>query len=113
MRTYILIALRVILTLIIEGVVLYAFGFRQKRTYLVFLIVNLLTQGFLNYSFTGPNLSYIWWVKYIVIEICIVAVELILFELFIKEKGPKVNFVLVANLLSLLVGGYVISSLPI
>lgn len=61
LRTYILIALRVILTLIIEGAVLYAFGFRDKRTYLAFLIVNLITQGFLNYSFTGPSISYIWW----------------------------------------------------
>lgn len=113
MRTYILIALRVILTLIIEGAVLYAFGFRDKRTYLAFLIVNLITQGFLNYSFTGPNISYIWWLVFIIIEIVVFTTELVLFRFLIKEKGPILKFVLVANLLSLIVGGYIISSFPI
>ena len=112
-RTYLLIALRVILTLIIEGVVLFAFGFREKRTYIAFLIVNILTQGILNYSFSGPNLSYIWWIMFLFLEFSVILIEILAFRTLIKEEGRVINFTIVANILSLIVGGLMISALPI
>ena len=43
-RQPLLIFLRVSLTLVLEGLVFLIFGYRQKRSWLVFLLVNLVTQ---------------------------------------------------------------------
>ena len=48
LRTALITALRVLLTLLIEGGIFFLFGFRGKRSWVVFLIINLITQGLLN-----------------------------------------------------------------
>ena len=60
LRTPLLIAMRVLLTLAIEGLVFYLFGYREKKSWRVFFIANLVTQTGLNLLFHGISLGYMW-----------------------------------------------------
>lgn len=113
-RSITLVSLRVILTLIIEGVVFYLFGFRERRSWLIFLIINLITQGALNIWINGlfPIETYLFF-GLIAIEILIVIVEAIVISSIIKEhRKSKLLFVISANFLSLVAGGYILAVLP-
>jgi hypothetical protein len=116
-RSFTLISLRVILTLLIEAIVFFLFGYRNGKSWLVFLIVNLLTQGMLNWvlnaNFT-PMSSYIIF-PLIGGEILVFMVELAAFSFLIEEHGRlrTALYVLLANLLSLIAGGYLITVLPV
>jgi len=111
-----LIGLRVILTLIIEAIVFFLFGFRKKRSWTIFIIVNLITQGILNIllNTSTPINSYLIF-GLIFGEIIILTIELIAFLVLIEEKSKLKTalYVVVANLLSLVAGGYLITNLPI
>lgn len=115
LRTVALVSLRVLLTLIIEGAMFYLFGFRHKRSWSMFLGVNLVTQGALNLMITGPNIGVYWIIGFVAAEIVIVITEIIAFCLSITEHRKRriIAFTLIANALSLIIGGYVIASLPV
>ena len=97
-------------TLLIEGVLLLAFGYRSRRSLLVFLLVNLVTQGgfalylaatVLNHGMSGWSLLF-----YIPIEIIITAVELLCYRRLLTEKGKgrATGYAIVANVCSATVG---------
>jgi hypothetical protein len=105
------------LTLIIEGIVFFLFGYRRKRSWLVFIIVNLVTQGILNIWLAGnysPLNNYLIF-SLIGGEIVVFIVEIIAFLILVKEHGRlrTASFVVLANLLSLIAGGYLITVLPV
>ncbi len=97
-----------ILTLLIEGFLLFAFGLGQVRNIVVFLVTNVLTQVFLHYrnwsyrrndgSGLGASISFIG------TELLIVIIETIVFAILMKEKDEKrwkvVVYAIVANLVS-------------
>ena len=116
-RTPILVVLRVTLTLIIEGLIFWAFGYRKKRSWIVFLVVNLITQGYVNYSISewGPPLDNYWLLGYIFMEFFVFAAEMTAIPLATKEqsKGKGVLFALVANMVSWFMGAVIIALLPI
>ncbi len=110
------VSLRVVSTLILEGIIFFLFGFRSKLSWILFLIINLITQGILNLWLSGmysPLDSYIIF-SLIGGEVVVIFVELIAFGLLLNEhgKGRRVLYVLTANLLSLVAGGYLIIVLP-
>ncbi len=115
-RSITLVSLRIALTLIIESLIFLAFGYRKKKSWIIFLIINLLTQGVLNIWINGfsPLISYIF-LALIFGEIQVFIVEIFIFLKFVKEhsKLRTVLYVLLANLLSLIAGGYLITILPI
>jgi len=115
MRTPFLITLRVILTLLIEGAVFWLFGYRQRRSWLLFLIANLITQGLLNMAFTGPHIGGYWLFGFILGEILVFAAEMTAFPLLLREhkKSRAILYAAAANLLSLALGGWLIASLPV
>ena len=115
LRTPLLIAMRVLLTLAIEGLVFYLFGYREKRSWRVFFIANLVTQTGLNLLFHGISLGYMWAIVFYPLEMLIAAIEAKVYCGFITEKSKKMSILcaVVANLLSMLCGGYIISHLPI
>ena len=115
LRVPTLVALRVVLTFLIEGAVFLLFGYQQKRSWLVFAVINLITQAGLNAMLTGPDLSNYWILGYIFGEIVVLVVELTAFLIFIKEfrKRHTALYVLVANTVSLLLGGMMITYLPV
>lgn len=115
-RQPLLTILRITLTLLIEGTVFWLLGFRGKRSWLVFLAVNLLTQGWLNivinsYAFHGGY----WVLSYILMEFGIFLAECIVLPLLIKEKRKlrSVLFALAANAASLIAGIFLIGHLPL
>ncbi len=115
-RSALLVALRVAITLVVEGLVFFLFGFRQKRSWLVFLIVNLVTQGLLNVALSGSlmNVGYAV-IGLIFMEILILLAEIPSFIFLVKEsKGWKrALYAVVANLLSLIAGIFLITHLPL
>lgn len=116
-RSIILVALRVFLTLIIEGFIFYIFGYRNKNSWMVFIAINLITQGLLNIWLnieSTPLPSYLI-VLLIIGEFFVFIGEMITLPIFIKEhtKLRAVIFAFIANMVSLFLGGFMISLLPV
>lgn len=111
-----LILLRLTCTLLIEGIIFYLFGYRQKRSWILFIIINLITQGFLNILLAGPDINAGAYaiIAYYLIEIFIVISELIAFGYLLKEHKllRSCIYVLCANALSLILGAWIIMNLP-
>ncbi|ABW19347.1 hypothetical protein [Alkaliphilus oremlandii] len=114
-RTVLLVSLRIILTFLIEGAIFFMFNFREKASWIAFLIINLMTQGALNLWINSfkPNEYVI--LALVFAEIIILITEMILFPIWIKEHSKtRTNaYVLISNIASLFVGGYLITILPI
>ncbi|MEL1134988.1 hypothetical protein AAC978_07365 [Desulfitobacterium sp. THU1] len=115
-RSLSLVSLRVLLTLLIEAGVFWLFGYREKRSWYAFLAINLLTQGALNIWLNefSPLASYLVF-NLIIGEVQVFIVELIILMAFLREHGRlrTFSYVITANLLSLIAGGYIITYLPI
>ena len=97
-------------TLLIEGALLFAFGYRSRRSWLVFLLVNLVTQGgfalylavtVLNHGVSGWSLLF-----YLPIELIITVVESLLYRRLLTERSWEraVGYAIVANVCSATVG---------
>ncbi len=114
-RAAILIALRVVLTLLIEGIIFFAFGYRKRNSWIIFFVINLITQGFLNFSIIGPLLSYYWFMGFLFLEIIIFIAEAISYSSLLKEhkKSRAIVYALTSNFVSLVLGGILISILPV
>lgn len=113
LRAPLLTAMRVLLTLIIEGALLFVFGYRTRRSILLFLIVNLFTQTGLNILFIGAR-GY-WFLLYVLVEVLIFIVETLIYRNRLTEHGKKraILYGLTANAASLFLGGWMLSSLPV
>lgn len=115
-RSVLLVGARIALTLAIEASIFFAFGFKNKDSWLNFFIVNLATQGglfcWLN-TFT-PTLAYPF-LTLLAGESLVFVVEIASFLKLVSEhsRGRKITFVLSANLLSLVLGSYTMTALPI
>ena len=109
--------MRLLLTLLLEGIIFWLFWFREKRSWLIFLAINLVTQGVLNiWLNSGGSLipSYLIF-NLIIGEFFVFAAEMYAFPIFIKEhkKSRILMYAFIANLMSLIAGGYIISVLPV
>ena len=117
LRTVLLVSIRLLLTLLLEGIIFWLFRFRQKRSWFMFLTINLVTQGVLNFWLSiGSSLMSRYLIFSLIIgEVFVFAAEMIAFPIFIEEhkKSRILIYVFVANLISLIVGGYIISVLPV
>ncbi len=116
-REPLLIALRVSLTLIFEGLVFFLLGFRKKSSWIAFLLINLVTQGWLNINIAS---AYIYSGGYMIIgfilyEALIFIAEAIAVTAFVREhkRYRRLGFSLLANTVSLILGMIIISNLPI
>ncbi len=115
-RQPVLTTIRIVLTLLAEGLVFFAFGFRNKRTWILFLILNLLTQVWLNHIINGNAFaSGYWMIVYYLAEIVIFVGEAVAIGLLVKEQKTwkRVICTLLANAVSLALGILLISNLPI
>ena len=105
-------------TLLIEGVLLFLFGYRSKRSWLVFLLVNLITQGgfsiYLAVSVlqNGAN-AWMTIFFYLPIEIVITLVELLLYRRLLTEKSKAraAVYAITANVCSAAFGLWLIDPL--
>ena len=120
-RTPLLIGLRMVLTLALEGAVFWLFGYRQRRSWVVLLLVNLFTQGAVNLVLhllipTGTDYFVVLGLFfYTPMELLVLVVEIAAFRLLLRErtKGRAAGCAAVANLLSWGLGGLLLACLPI
>lgn len=116
---YLVILMRVILTLIIEGSLFSIYGYRQLKSWLIFLFTNLFTQGVLNYLFTvmvvPPDTRGYFSMLYVLVELFVIVFECLIFCFLVNEHGRKrgLKFAFYANLTSLILGGALIAMMPI
>ncbi len=99
----------VIMTLLIEGVILWAFKYKSKSTYLIALYINLATQSLLYSALQIGNAfaSTFGWIAVLLIgEIIVFSVEMIAYSLLFKEHTKKraILYAVTANLASMLAG---------
>ena len=113
-RMVLIIGMRVILTLLIEGILFWAFGYRQKHSWCVFLCFNAMTQLALNLILGGATMdSYILF-GYYLLEAAIVVFEALAYWNTLKEKrGRSIPYAMCANAASLVIGALMIENLPL
>ena len=97
-------------TLLVEGGLLWLFGFRAKRDWLVFLIVNLVTQAGLH-LWVAENLvvngsSAFQYLVLLVAEVPILFLELAVYVFLLKEHSRlrRAAYAACANIASYAVG---------
>ena len=113
-RSAFLMSMRIVLTLLIEGLIFFMFGYRKRISWAAFIIVNLFTQGALNMALSGPDLGSYWFFAFFFYEVIIFIVEIIALNILLKEytKDRATAFALTANFASLILGMFIISYLP-
>ncbi|MGB4589483.1 MAG: hypothetical protein WBI17_09675 [Clostridiaceae bacterium] len=116
-RSILLVGIRLFLTLLIESIIFLCFRFRQKRSWLIFLAINLVTQGILNIWLNNEATMSSSYLIFALIfgELFVFASEMVAFPALIKEHSKRrtVLYAFIANLVSLIVGGYLITLLPV
>lgn len=97
-------------TLVVEGILLWLFGFRSRRSVAVFLIVNLVTQAALHILVGSAILSvgahYLYYLMLVPVEVLILLVEAIVYGLLLRDRKPgrRVGYAVCANLASYAAG---------
>lgn len=98
-------------TLVIEGVIFWLFGFREKRSWLVFLLVNAATQTGLHLA-VGSTLTQAGWhflnyfLTILIPELVIWAAEAAAYALLVSEhnRRKRIGYALAANIASFVLG---------
>lgn len=101
-------------TLIVEGLILYLFGYRAKRSWAVFLIVNVVTQIGLHLALSGSAPMYAMsehWLFYTLLlffEVVVWVIEAIAYAILLREQEYSqwraVGYAFAANIASYLAG---------
>lgn len=119
-RSLFLVALRILLTLLIEGLVFYLFGYREKASWILFLITNLVTQIALNLLLmliSNMTITYMapLFLLYLIGEGLVFLMEILVFVFGLRErsKGRATLCALAANAASLILGGLILIFLPL
>jgi hypothetical protein len=112
-----LIFLMIFLMLTLGAILFYLFGFRKRKSWIIFLISSLITQGslfiFLNEAF-DPIYNYIG-IQLFSGEFFLFAIEATAFSYLLSEHTltRRTLFVATANFLILIAGGYLGYNLPL
>lgn len=114
-------AVRIVLTIVIEMIVALLFGFRKKKQLLILAIVNLITQiclnvllNIINYN-SGPLAFTVF---YALLEIAVFAMEAVLYCKILKKESEKqrnwyyVTYSFAANSVSFGTGFFLARILP-
>ena len=108
------ISIRIILTLLVEFLVFFLFAYREKRSWIICIIVNLITQSVLHtwIGILGSNFGTFF--EFIFGVVIVFVVEMIAFTVALKEhsKWKAVAYTLVGNLLSNILGFLLLAILP-
>jgi len=116
LRSVILVSMRVIFTLLIEGCIFWLFGFRSKKSWMLFLFINLVTQGALNLWLDSFAITQSYLIIALFIgEIPVFIAETAVFSIAAKEHKVlrRIVYTLFANTASLVAGGFLITLLPV
>lgn len=115
-------AVRIILTILIEMAIALLFGYREKRQFLLLVGVNGITQIILNVllniiNYNAGELAFV--ISYILFELVVFIIEALLFYRLLNRLGVKqkpkwlaVVYTLVANAVSFVAGMCIAEWLP-
>lgn len=108
---------RVIFTLIIECGFYYLVGYREKRSYIMFITVNIITQMFVNFVINGGSLDIFGSYEsliYIGMELLVFIFEMIALPITVKEKKASwtLLWTFTANTVSMVIGGIALLFVP-
>ena len=86
--------------LLIEGVVFWLYGYRYRKSWIAFLLINLVTQGAQHALTAGLNLTPYLRMLYICSIPVLVVVEMVAFVLIVDElsRDKAISFAVVSNL---------------
>ena len=99
-------------TILIEGLLLWCFGYSRRRNWLVFLLVNLITQGGLSLFFgitaVRQGVGFGYYLLFLPAEVLILLVEALLYRRLLTDrgKGRATAYAITANLCSALLGWF-------
>lgn len=111
LRFFARLAATLIPTLVIEGVIFWLFGFRERRSWLVFLLANTVTQIGLHLA-VGSMLAEAGWhflnysLTILIPELVIWVVEAAAYACLVQERsrGRRVGYAFAANIASFVLG---------
>lgn len=115
-RDVLLVGMRVLITLAVEGLILVVcFRYLKKKSWFIIILVNLATQILLNMALTGsipPNFYLLFF--YYISEFFIFIAEAIIYAICLREHSRKraVFGAIVANVASLITGSVLLTHLP-
>lgn len=116
-RSILLVGIRLVLTLLIESIIFWLFRFRLKRSWMIFLAINLVTQGLLNIWLNNEATMSSSYLIFALIfgELFVFAAEMVAFPALVKEHSKRraLFYAFTANLISLIAGSYLITILPV
>lgn len=116
-RQPLLVGIRVAFTLLVEGIVFYWFGYRQKRSWAVFAATNILTQTGLSFLMAQAEFGIylLSLLVYFVAEPLVFIVEALAYVVLLREKSWKRSTAcaLSANAASLFLGLLLYAFVPI
>lgn len=116
-RQPLLIGIRVVFTLLVEGIAFYWFGYREKRSWAVFILTNVLTQTGLSFLMAQAEFGIylLSLLVYFVAEPLVFIVEALAYAVLLREKSWKrgTACALSANAASLFLGLLLYAFVPI
>lgn len=109
--------LRIAFTLILECGFYYLVGYREKKSFIMFITVNLITQMFVNFVINGGSLDIFddgTLLIYIGMELLVFIFEMIALPITVKEKkaGWTLLWTFTANNISMVIGGIALLFVP-
>ena len=111
LRFLVRLAATLIPTLLIEGVIFWLFGFRQRRSWLVFLAVNTATQTALHLFVSTPIMlsaehPFYYAVVFVPAEVVICTVEAVAYNYILQESSGRrrIGYAFAANIISAALG---------
>ena len=99
--------MRAISAILIEGLLLFVFGYRRRSSWIAFVVITVITQSllyaYLDYSTTEIMMFFIM----IMFEFLVFIAEIIAYILVLKEHRERraTIYALTANIASFLLGG--------
>jgi hypothetical protein len=106
----------IVLTLALEGLVFFLFRYRASRSWLIFAMVNILTQIGLFYWLSQNPIFFDGYLilDFVIGEVLVFLIEIIAFVLLLREHGRlrAFSYALISNIFSLFAGGYLLMTLP-
>lgn len=116
-RQPLLVGIRVVFTLLVEGIAFYWFGYREKRSWAVFILINILTQTGLSFLMAQAEFGIylLSLLVYFVAEPLVFIVEALAYAVLLREKSWKrgTACALSANAASLFLGLLLYAFVPI
>jgi len=114
---FIWLPITIALTLALEGLVFFLFRYSTRKSWLIFAMVNVLTQIGLyiwlsqNFIFLEPYILF----DFAIGEIVVLVVEIIAFVLLLREHGRvrAASYAVISNIFSFIAGSYLLMALPI